>query len=103
MIVSGYAPDVLTYVEDTDTCHPINVYDVGRIYAGMTTEMFNAITTSDVYYYNHNWGVVDSTYKKYPSLNSFFKITAHSLTNSSATGIKFIASVESKNYPIYGT
>lgn len=100
IIVSGYAPDVLTYVQDVDVTHPLAVYDAGRIYAGMTPEMFSAISNFGIYYYNHDWGIIDETYKKYSSLSNFFKITAHSTTNS---GITFIASIESKNYPIYGS
>lgn len=38
-------------------------------------------------------------YKKYPSLNSFFKITG---TNTDTSGTVFIASVEGKTSPIFG-
>lgn len=103
MIVSEYAPDVLTHVGDIDHTHEIAIYDAGKIYSGMTSDIFNAITNYGVYYYNHNWGVIDDTYKKYPALSNFFKITAHSTYYTPTEGIKFIASVESKNYPIYGT
>ncbi len=44
--------------------------------------------------------VVDATYKTYPVLDAFFYRTAHSISSG---GVKFIASVEARSYPIFGT
>jgi len=51
-------------------------------------------------YYNHHWSVFDSAYEKYPRLDKLYLRTAYG-TNSK--GVRYIASFEGKQYPIYGT
>lgn len=78
VIIGKYAPDILTKVDDISTTHSIYIIDEGQIYKDMPNEMIMSITFNNVYYYNHEWGVLDSTYYKYPELHQFFKITAYS-------------------------
>lgn len=66
----------------------------------MKDNMFKSVTTNNIYFYNHYWGVLDSTYDKYKNLDNFFLRTAYSYNS---TGGKFIASVEARQYPIYAT
>lgn len=92
--------EILTYVKDLNVVHKLEVSKVGRHFSKMPKKLFSAVTTSDVYFYSHNWGIIDETYAKYQNLRNFFDITSYSYTNA---GVKFIASVESKLYPIYGS
>jgi anthranilate/para-aminobenzoate synthase component II len=51
--------------------------------------------------------VTDTGYQKYKSLREFFNIVAYSYNSTDPdhdkTAFKYVAAVEAKNYPIYGT
>lgn len=52
----------------------------------------------EIFYY-HYWSVREQTYQKYEKLRNFFNITSYS---ENSKGDKFIASIEAKDFPIYG-
>ena len=49
----------------------------------------------------HQWGVAPSKFDSDPGLKAFWTPTSQSRTPN--TGIPFVASMESKHYPIFGT
>ncbi|KAM3132210.1 hypothetical protein pb186bvf_015670 [Paramecium bursaria] len=99
IIIAGYKEDVLFQVfGESAINHAIqNPLRTANLYKDLNDNLFNSLATDNVVYYNHHWAVSPNSYTKYPSLNSFFRITGY---NTDEKGQLFIASAESKKYPI---
>lgn len=53
----------------------------------------------NMFFFNHDFGITWETYSKYEEMNKHWKVTSFAKDRK---GIKFIASLEHRNYPFYG-
>lgn len=60
----------------------------------------NILSTEPVTMNNHMYGVSPVSWKNEDSLNNFFNVIS---TNVDRGGLEFISTIESKDYPIYGS
>ena len=70
-----------------------------RMYHDMGKDAFE-LSKGNFTYNHHKWGVAPSQFLSDKGLNSFWDVTANSFTSN---GTEFVASIEAKKYPIYGT
>ncbi len=72
-----------------------------RLFANsLKNDVYNILATEDVTMNNHHYGIYPSTFDATSSLKTFFNVLS---TNVDRKGVEFISTMESYNYPIYGT
>ncbi|CAD8105104.1 unnamed protein product [Paramecium primaurelia] len=100
-IISGYkTPFLYRVYGENGISHSLENGDRNfSLYKDFDDDTYQAMQTNQYLYYSHNWGVSPDLYKKYPSLDAFFRITG---TNQDIKGQTFIASMQGKQYPVYG-
>lgn len=84
-IMSGYkTPFLYRVYGETGISHTLENGDRNfALYKDFDDATYEAMKTNEYLYYSHNWGVSPDLYKKYPSLDGFFKITS---TNTDIKG-----------------
>lgn len=102
VIAADFADDVLTSIQDESAVtRSLNFTQyASRMFAGLPLHLKMYSLYDTPYYYNHQWCVRDRTYTQYPALDKFFHRIAHSQNQK---GDQFLAAVEGKKYPFYGT
>jgi gamma-glutamyl hydrolase len=63
-------------------------------------EKAQEFSTNNFTYNSHRFGIAPETFKTDSALKNFWDVTAHSLMPN---GTAFVASIESKQYPFFGT
>jgi len=70
-----------------------------RMYEGLG-DLAQEFATNNFTYNSHRFGIAPSTFETDEDLHKFWDVTAHSLMPN---GTAFVASIESKDYPFFGT
>ena len=70
-----------------------------RMYSDLGPQAYE-FTTHNFTYNSHTYGFHPETFESDPGLKEFWTVTSHSIAPD---GTPFVASIEAKNYPIYGT
>lgn len=70
-----------------------------RMYEGLGQKA-QEFATGNYTYNGHHWGIAPTTFKTDQGLADFWDVTAISLMPN---GTEFVASIESKHYPFFGT
>jgi gamma-glutamyl hydrolase len=71
-----------------------------KLFQRAPDDVLAILTTLNVTMNNHEYGVFPDTIKTTPSLESFYSVLS---TNRDRNGLEFVSTVESVNYPVYGT
>jgi gamma-glutamyl hydrolase len=92
--------DVLTHFDSFEMTSPIQLINKEK---SKMFEGFSNIEVSFLENFNstaqfHNFGLSEAEYKKYPQLDDMLEITSFGYDRK---GLKYIATVEGKHYPIY--
>lgn len=84
-IMSGYkTPFLFRVYGESGISHTLENGDRNfTLYRDFDDATYESMKTNEYLYYSHNWGVSPDLYKKYPSLDAFFKITG---TNTDTKG-----------------
>lgn len=99
-IVGGFKPNILTTIEKQRRVkREIKIVNPGKLYADMSKDERKLASKYENTFYNHKWIVTDESFEANTALDKFFLRTAYS---ENVDGVEFIASVEARNYPIYG-
>jgi len=71
-----------------------------KLFADASGDIMKILATEPVTMNNHMYGVSPSSYKSQSALNTFFDVLSF---NDDRNGNVFLSTIESKDYPIYGT
>lgn len=71
-----------------------------RMYEGLSKKKAMALRNKNYTYNSHRFGFSPKTFKTDDGLNKFWDVTAHHFMPN---GTAFVASIEAKNYPFFGT
>ncbi|GAB5368313.1 hypothetical protein AAMO2058_001308800 [Amorphochlora amoebiformis] len=104
-ILAAGNPNVLT-VNKFDSeglslpLYPSLEWNTSRLIGGLTRPDREALIRNNITTNFHHDGVYPDAYNKYPKLSQFFRIIS---TNVDRKGRSFVSTIESRDYPIYGT
>lgn len=91
---------------DCDGCYGVNknnFYNQGynsRLYAGLSADLKQKLTSTNLTVYFHHYMYHYSTWEKFPILNTTLTPATYSFDDR---GVKYVSSFESPTMPIYGT
>ena len=71
-----------------------------KLFSKAPSDIIKILTTENVTMNNHHYGIYPSHFDETPALTSLFKVLS---TNKDRQGVEFISTIESYNYPIYGS
>lgn len=70
-----------------------------RLVRAIPKDIFNALSTENITYNHHNYGISPETFEENPKLKDFFDIIS---LNKGVHGETYISTFEAKRYPFYG-
>jgi len=99
-VIAEYREVISDVGEDYHVCHTVQKTGISKLISTMNHDLLEALERKDAMYYWHHQGVLPSTVLEDPALRNFFKVVGTSKSNANIT---FVAAVEGKTLPFYGT
>ncbi|KAJ6244881.1 protease family c26 gamma-glutamyl hydrolase [Anaeramoeba flamelloides] len=101
-VLASENPDLLSQVDAENLPLPLaktQGWGDSRLMSGLTSELEQILTTENVTFNNHRYGVSTESFMNSPKLDSFMRMISW---NKGRKGNKFVSSFEGYQYPIYG-
>ena len=77
-----------------------NAAQESKLFSSAPTEILKILATGNVTMNNHHYGIYPSHFYETQALTSQFKVLS---TNKDRQGVEFVSTIESYNYPIFGS